>query len=106
MVRTITVQDAERNFADLLSGIDETKEMAVVDDVGNPVAFVISPEEFLAVRRERAWALIRQVQDRNADQGPDDVLDDVTKAVEEVRQEQHARAHAAMASGSRHQSSG
>jgi PHD/YefM family antitoxin component YafN of YafNO toxin-antitoxin module len=92
MVRTITVQDAERNFADLLSGIGDAKETVVVDDAGNPVAVVISPEEFLSVRRERAWALIRQVQDRNADQDPDEVLREVTEVVEEVRQEQHARA--------------
>lgn len=51
-------------------------------------------------RRERAWALIRQVQDRNADQDPDDVLRDVTEIVEEVRQEQHSRAHTALAGGS------
>jgi PHD/YefM family antitoxin component YafN of YafNO toxin-antitoxin module len=99
MTRTISIQDAERNFADVLIDIGDAKETIVVDDAGNPVAIVMSPEEYLSVRRERAWALIRQVQDRNADQDPDDVLREVTDIVEEVRQEQHDRARATLAGG-------
>src|SRR5690242_21703058 len=106
MVRTISVEAAKRDFADLLSGIGDEQEMIVVDDAGNPVAVVMSPEAFQTFRRERAWAPIRQVQERNANQDPDEVLRDVTEVVEEVRQEQHARARAALAGGSRHQSAG
>ncbi|HEY7033355.1 MAG TPA: type II toxin-antitoxin system Phd/YefM family antitoxin [Thermomicrobiales bacterium] len=100
MVRTISVRDAERDFAAVLSGIEDAKETIVVDEVGKPVAVFLSPEEYRSVRRERAWSLIHQVQDRNADQDPDDVLREVTDIVEEVRQEQHDRARAAVAGGS------
>lgn len=106
MTRTISIQDAERDLAAVLSGIEDAKEIIVVDDAGNPVAIVMSPEHYRSVRRERAWALIRQVQDRNADQDPNNVLREVTEIVEEVRQEQHERGRTALAGSSRHQSAG
>lgn len=37
--------------------------------------------------RERAWAIIEQIGERNADKDPDEVLRDVTEVVEEVRRE-------------------
>jgi PHD/YefM family antitoxin component YafN of YafNO toxin-antitoxin module len=98
--RTISIQDAERTFSDVLTDIGDAKETIIVDDAGNPVAVIMSPEEYRSVRRERAWALIRQVQDRNTAQDPGDVLHEVTEVVEEVRQGQHHRARAALAGGS------
>mgnify|MGYP000141385098 CR=1 FL=1 len=91
MSRTVTIQDATRNFAGLIDSIAQTEETVIVDDGGDAVAVVLSPHEFLKFRRERAWALIRRVQDRNAHLDPDDVLTDVTNVVEEVRQEQYDR---------------
>ena len=97
MVRKISVQEAASNFANVLDSISEAKEMMIVDDTGASVAIVMSPDEFQSFRRERAWALIRQVQNRNADQDPEDVLREVTEIVEEVRQEQYDRQRAALA---------
>ncbi len=51
---------------------------------------VVSPEVVERRQREareRAWAVIERIGERNADKDPDEVLRDVTEAVEEVRQE-------------------
>ena len=37
--------------------------------------------------RERVWAAIERIGERNADKDPDEVLRDVTEVVEEVRRE-------------------
>ena len=39
------------------------------------------------------WAVIERLQARNADVDPDEVLADVTAAVDEVRQEMYAERH-------------
>lgn len=49
--------------------------------------------------REEDWAVIRRLQDRNADRDPDQVLADATAAIEEVRREVHARRARAAGSG-------
>lgn len=56
---------------------------------GRPFVVVISPEDYDTLRREkeRAWATIEKVQQRNADKGPEEVLRDVTAEVEAVREE-------------------
>jgi PHD/YefM family antitoxin component YafN of YafNO toxin-antitoxin module len=97
MENKISVQEAASDFAKVLDSISATKEMMVVDDSGATVAILMSPEAFRSFRRERAWALIRQVQDRNAEQDPEDVLREVTEVVEEVRQEHYDRQRAALA---------
>jgi hypothetical protein len=100
MVRKISVQEAASNFVNVLGSISDVNEIVIVDDTGASVAIVMSPEAFLSFRRERAWALVRQVQDRNADQDPEEVLREVTEIVEEVRQEQYDRQRAALAGSS------
>lgn len=54
---------------------------------------VISPEEHERMRREDEadWALLDGVAEQNADQGPDEVLRDVTAAVEQGRPEPGTR---------------
>ena len=48
--------------------------------------------------RERFWRAVERVGERNADKDPDDVLRDVTEAVEEVRQEMYERERRAQSS--------
>lgn len=94
MVKTMSAPDAHANFADLLGSIRQTREVVVVEQDGEPIAVLISPQDFASLRRsqeEEWWASIEQVQERNADKDPDDVLRDVTAIVDEVRQERRAR---------------
>jgi hypothetical protein len=49
--------------------------------------------------RERAWAVIERIGERNADKDPDEELAFITEVVEEVRQERYERAQQEKASG-------
>ncbi len=89
MVRTISAQEASAHFADLLGTIAETKEPVMVEDAGEPVAVLISPDEFREYARERFWRTVDEIRKRNADKDPDEVLRDMTAVVEEVRQERY-----------------
>jgi prevent-host-death family protein len=93
VVRRMSTKEARANFADLLGLVYYTKEPVIVERKGKPVAVVINPtdfEEFQQLAKERLFQTIREIQERNADKDPDDVLRDVTEAVEEVRQERYA----------------
>jgi prevent-host-death family protein len=92
VVRRMSTKEARANFADLLGLVYYTKEPVIVERKGKPVAVVINPtdfEEFQQLAKERLFQTIREIQERNADKDPDDVLRDVTEAVEEVRQERY-----------------
>lgn len=102
VTKTMSVREARANFSDLLGLVHYTKEPVIVERKGKPFAVVISPEQYETIRQgiEGAWATIEKVQERNADQDPDEVLQDVTAVVEAVRQERHAKRQQA-AKGSR-----
>jgi glycosyltransferase A (GT-A) superfamily protein (DUF2064 family) len=97
MGRDVTLEEAGKTFPRLIAAIGDIGEARIVDEAGETVAIILSPEAFRSFRRERAWALIRQVQDRNAGQDPDEVLREVTEIVEDVRHEQYDRQRAALA---------
>ena len=88
-----SAQEARQNLADILGLVYYGKEPVIVEKRGRTVAVVISPEdfEFLQKEKERAFGVVDTVQAKNTDVDPDEVLDDVTEAVEEVRKERHAR---------------
>jgi prevent-host-death family protein len=96
--RRISAKDARANFGDLLGQVYYTKEPVIVERKGRPFAVVISPEQYEILQRycNQAWAVVDRVRGRNADKAEEEVLQDVTEAVEEVRQEvddqaKHAR---------------
>jgi prevent-host-death family protein len=93
VVRRISSREARDNFAELIGQVYYTKEPVIVERKGKPYAVLISPEQYrhLEGEREQAWKTIEAIQERNADKDPDDVLRDVTEAVEEVRQERSER---------------
>jgi PHD/YefM family antitoxin component YafN of YafNO toxin-antitoxin module len=95
MVRTISAQNATDNFADVLGQIAQTKEPIVVEDAGQTVAVIVSPEDYREQAWQRIWATVDRIQERNADKDPDEVYRDVTEVVEEVRQERYERELAA-----------
>ncbi len=89
--RRMSAREARANFADLLGQVYYTKEPVIVERKGRPFAVVISPEdyEYLSRSRDRDWEAIEKIRERNADARPEDVLEDVTAEVEEVRQKLH-----------------
>lgn len=91
MVKRMSSKEARDNFADLLGSVYYTKEPVIVEKKGKPVAVLISTEQFetLERSREQFWATVDQIRQRNADKDPDEVLADVTREVEAVRQEMY-----------------
>jgi hypothetical protein len=68
------------------------------------VAVVSRPEvdeELSREQRQRALEAIERIGERNRDRDPDQVLADVTVAVEEVRRERYEAEQRAKAQGSR-----
>ncbi len=86
--RRMSAREARANFADLLGQVYYTKLPVIVERKGRPFAVVISPEDFeyLARERERDWEALEKVRERNAEAEPEDVLEDVTAEIKEVRQ--------------------
>lgn len=94
MARTISKQQAVGAFGEVLGSLSDDEETVIVDERGNRIAVVISPEEFDRFKIDRAWETVRRVQDRNADNDPDEVMKFVTEVVEEVRQEAYDKQRA------------
>ena len=92
MVRTLSVAQARATFSELLGSVHYTNEPVIVEKKGRPYAVLISPEDYQRFRQaeERDWALVDQVQARNSEKDPDDMLADVTAELEAARQEHHA----------------
>ena len=95
MTRTITKQEAAGAFDELIGSLANDLETIIVDDEGERIAVVISPEEFDWLAISRAWETVRSVQERNADKDPDEVLEFVTDVVNEVRRERDEKRRAA-----------
>ncbi len=92
--RRMSAKEARANFGDLLGSVYYTKEPVIIERKGRPFAVVISPEQYEIVEKqiEKAWATIDRIRERNADRDPEEVLQDVTQVVEQVRQERHEQA--------------
>jgi len=103
MVRTITARGATTNFADVLGTIAKTKETVIVEDAGQPVAVIVSPDDYREQAWQRFWATVDRIRERNVDKDADEVYRDVTEVVEEVRQERYERELAAAERRRRHE---
>ncbi|OGE22743.1 hypothetical protein A2688_01360 [Candidatus Daviesbacteria bacterium RIFCSPHIGHO2_01_FULL_38_8] len=87
--KTMTAKEARDNFTDLLGTVYYGKEPVVVEKKGRAFAVVINPEEYERLQKlakEQFFKVAEKVQARNAQFSEEEVLADVTKAVEEVRE--------------------
>lgn len=88
--RRISAKEARDNFTDLLGTVYYGKEAVIVEKQGRPFAVVISPEQyerFKTVAKDRFFEIVNEIQAKNKNVNPKKVLQDVTKVVEEVRQD-------------------
>jgi len=94
VTRRISAKEARDNFGDLLGSVHYGGQPVIVEKKGKPFAVVISPEDFeelQALARKRLFETIQEVRKANEGVDPDQVLADVTQAVEAVRQEEYER---------------
>lgn len=109
MTRRMSLREARARFADLVDAVFDSHEAVIIERKGQPVAVVLSPAQFdryQAQVMDRFTKALDELDRRNADEEPDDVLREVTALVEEVRQEGYERARQrgeAPQDGSRHQ---
>lgn len=89
MARTITVEEAQATFAEVLEGVFCRSEPVIIQRNGDEVAVLISPHHYAALQRfeEAAWLSIEELGKRKAHMDPDEVYAFVTAEVEAVRQE-------------------
>jgi len=87
MPKHMSSKEARERFSDLLGSVYYTKEPVIVEKKGKPIAVVISLEQYEAIQKEeeRLWRIVDQIRARNVDNDPDEVLQDVTAVVEDVR---------------------
>ena len=102
MARTITKEEAVGAFGDILGSLSRDEETVIVDERGDRVAVVVSPEEFDKLSYERFWATVDRIRERNADKDPETVFKDITEIVEEVRKERYEQQRTQAQSGDRH----
>ena len=94
LTRRISAKEARNNFGDLLGSVRYSGDPVIVEKKGRPFAVMISPEDFerfQQLAKEQFFETVREVQQDNKDADPDEVLRDVTEAVEAVRQEEYER---------------
>jgi hypothetical protein len=91
MARTISKQEATCAFDAVLGTLPEDKETVIVDESGDRIAVVVSPEVFDKLIYDRFWSTVDRIRERNADKDPDTVLNDITAIVEAVRQERYGK---------------
>jgi prevent-host-death family protein len=97
LVQRMSAKEVRTNFSDVLGRAYYKGEPTIVEKQGKPVAVVISSEEYEQFRRykeqakQRFFEVVDRIQERNADKDPEEVYQDVTAAVEEVRQEAYGK---------------
>ena len=96
MTQTMTMIDAQRDFGSLVKRVSKKETRVVVEDEGQPVAALVSPDDLDQLRRldsyrEDPWRVIDEIHARNRDKDPEEVERDVAEALAEVRKEERAR---------------
>ena len=93
LTRRISAKEARNNFSDLLGRVRNSSDPVIVEKKGRPFAVLISSEDFArfqTIAKERFFEIAREIQQDNNDADPDEVLRDVTEAVDAVRREEYA----------------
>lgn len=94
MTKRLSVREVRANLADVLGEVFYTQQPVVVERKGRPVAVLISPDQYQRLQEQekgRFFEAVHELQQRNEDKDPDEILRDVTSLVEEVRRERYER---------------
>ena len=92
----MTMTDAARDFGSLVRKVSKQEARILVEQNGQPVAALVSPEDLEQLRRIDAyrrdpWSVIDEIHARNRDKDPEEVERDVAEAIAELRAEDRAR---------------
>jgi prevent-host-death family protein len=89
MEKTINAMKARRNFGQLLEEAFYKGDQFIVERAGKPMAAVIPIQQYMQWKeqRERFFAMIDEVRERNKDIPPERIEAEVEEAVRAVRKE-------------------
>lgn len=85
MARTIPIAASSTRLSDAVRALEQGEGPIEIEEGGKTVAVLLSPAEYEAIVRERAWRAIDEVRARNRDKSSDEIYREVTSIVEEVR---------------------
>lgn len=94
MTTRMNTKEARDHFSDILGRAYYRGEPTIVERKGKPMAVVISPaqyEQFQQQQKRELFKTIDEIHELNRDVDPAVIEAEVAQAVEEVRQERHAR---------------
>ncbi len=97
MNTTVSAKQARDNFTDILGSVYYGKQTVVVERKGRPFAVVINPDEYEKYQdykkaaKKRFFEIVDEIQAANKGKSFNKVYKDVTKIVEEVRQERYEK---------------
>lgn len=91
LTNTVSARDVQRQYKKIFARVNRTKKPVVVISDNKPQAAIVSLDMLEEYERARDFAVIDEIQALNRDKDPDEVMRDVTEAVEEVRQEMHGK---------------
>ncbi len=91
MVRRVSMDDARIQFPELSRVVSATGEALEIEQDGEPIVVVVTPEQWAALQRaeQRASTMVDELRARNAHHDPDDILAAVSAEVEDERQAMH-----------------
>ena len=100
MTQTMNATTARQEWSQVHNQVSLGRTRVIVEKSGFPVAAIISAQDLerfkaLEAEREARFSVLDRIRAKNAGNDPDEVVRDVTAAVEAVRQEAYDREQAA-----------
>jgi prevent-host-death family protein len=88
----VNVTEARDNLSEILGRVKFGEDVVTVEKKGKPYAVIMSPDEYERykdIAKKALGSTIDAIQAKNPDANAEEVMEDVTKAVESVRQERY-----------------
>lgn len=95
-LETKTVSEARRTFSETLNRVYRGEARVMIEKNGIPVGVLVSPNELeqldrLDARWEEQWAAVDRLRQAFADVDPDELDEEIARAVSDVRRERKER---------------
>jgi prevent-host-death family protein len=95
MTQTLNVSDARKQFSTLINQVAKKETRVLVEKSGAPVAAIVSAEDLVRLQqfdeqRERDFAVLAEIGEAFKDVPPEEIEQEVRKALTEVRDEMRA----------------
>lgn len=90
----VNVTQVRDNLSEILGRVKFGDEVVTIEKKGKPYAVIMSPEQYEAfqkIAKDRLFVLADKIQSRNINFNEDEVLNDITEAVKNVRQKAYGK---------------